>query len=512
MKWKVISASVRGSAHQRTGLPNQDAVDYGMAAKSEPAATVLAVSDGHGGGRHFRSQVGSMLAVHVTVETVREHVSRAAGLNGSADLSDLSHKIVNAWLSAVGSDLEHNPFTEEELSALINAEGEASKDSVMEHPELAYGATLLVAAATDDRVLYLQLGDGDILAVAADGATTKPIAADARLIANQTTSLCQPDAWREFRSAEIAAVEGWPALVLLSTDGYVNSFRSQEDFLQIGRDYLEMLRKQGSESLAEELPQILAEATQQGSGDDITLGMLHAEVLPAPVASPAAVGTPAATPSVTMRELTKERNTQKKKLTELETGVAGMRKQVLQLRLLAGAVVLIAVGALSRHYWLPLLHSGIAAGPAPTVAGKLPQQRPGAKDPGEGGPAGPVEDPAGTPIGGGTTGDPGAGTSKAGAAEWFLVVDGGKEIALTSGKTISSTEIVPDEARQAYARVKKQDNVLVLTNLSSDAWKVVAPDTGKESTYAKNDNLILHQGVKINFHKGASATLDFRGK
>ena len=511
MKWKIISASVRGSAHQRTGLPNQDAVDYGMADRSEPAATVLAVSDGHGGGRHFRSQVGSMLAVHVSVETVREHVCRTPGLNGSADLSELSQKIVNAWLSAVGSDLQHNPFTEEELAALTNAEGEVSKDSVVEHPELAYGATLLVAAATDDRMLYLQLGDGDILAVAPDGATTKPIPVDARLIANQTTSLCQPDAWREFRSAEIAAAQGWPALVLLSTDGYVNSFRSQKDFLQIGKDYLEMLREQGADSLAEELPKILADATQQGSGDDITLGMLHAEVLPAPVPSPTAGATPATTPSVMIRELTKERSTQQSKLTELEAGVAGMRKQVLQLRLLAGFLVLLAAGALSRHYWLPMLHGGSAV-PAPVVAGKSPQKRPGIRNPDPDGPAGPVEDPKATPVIGGTEDDPRAGAPKAAAAEWFLVLDGGKEIALTSGKTISSSELVPEEGKRVYARVKSRDNVLVLTNLSSDAWKVTTPNSGKESTYAQNDSLILHPGVKINFHQGASATVDFRGK
>jgi hypothetical protein len=506
MKWKVISASVRGSAHQRTGLPNQDAVDYGMADRSEPAATVLAVSDGHGGGRHFRSQVGAMLAVHVSVETVREHVCRTPGLNGSANLGELSQKIVNAWLSAVGSDLENNPFTEEELSVLANAEGEGSKDSVMEHPELAYGATLLVAAATDDRMLYLQLGDGDILAVAPDGATTKPIAADARLIANQTTSLCQPDAWREFRSAEIAAGQGWPTLVLLSTDGYVNSFRSQEDFLQIGKDYLEMLREQGSDSLAQELPQILADATQQGSGDDITLGMLHADVLPSAVPQSTLTSAPATTPSATIRELTKERSTHQKKLAELETGVAGMRKQVFQLRLLAAALVLIVVGALTRHSWLPLFRGGAKA---PVVAGKLPQKRPGAKNPGQ---EGPVEDPAGSPADGGTADDPGAGAPKAAAAEWFLVLDGGKEIALTSGKTISSSEVVPEEAKHVYAKVKKQDSVMVLTNLSTDAWKVAAPDGGKQSTYAKGDNLILHPGVKINFQKGASATADFRGK
>jgi len=35
---------------------------------------------------------------------------------------------------------------------------------------------------------------------------------------------------------------------LLSTDGYANSFRSDEDFLKIGHDYLEIIREQGISS------------------------------------------------------------------------------------------------------------------------------------------------------------------------------------------------------------------------------------------------------------------------
>ena len=90
----------------------------------------------------------------------------------------------------------------------------------------------------------------------------------------ETTSLCQPEAWKDFRSSWVTK-PALPSLVLLSTDGYANSFRSDEDFLKIGQDYLEIIRQQGIASLAEELPTILTEATQQGSGDDITLAILQ---------------------------------------------------------------------------------------------------------------------------------------------------------------------------------------------------------------------------------------------
>jgi serine/threonine protein phosphatase PrpC len=511
MKWKVISASVRGSSHQRTGLPNQDAVDYGIAPRSDAAAAVLAVSDGHGGGRHFRSQVGSMLAVRVAVETVREHLARSPGLSGPAALAEVGQQVVEAWQSAVGSDLAHNPFTEAELTKLLTAEGEASKDSVVANPELAYGATLLVAAATDERMLYMQLGDGDILAVAANGTTTRPIQADDRLVGNQTTSLCQPEAWREFRNAEVAAADGFPALVLLSTDGYLNSFRSQQDFLQIGTDYLQILRDQGSDSLAEELPRILTEATQQGSGDDITLGMLHVEVLPSATDVPAASapGKPIVTQSAMIRELTAERTTQQQQLAELSSKVAGARKHMLQLRLIIAAAILIAIGAITHQHWWPVLHTkpshlpGPGAGPIekrPSKGGKDPEKG----SPGKGGP-GSIDDPADTPV----AADPAA-EPKPSGDKWFLVAADGEEVALTSGKTISSSQLVPEEARHAYAKVKKQDNILVLTNLSSDPWTVISPNTGKKSIYNQNDVVTLHPDMKISFHKGAYAIITVR--
>jgi hypothetical protein len=187
---------------------------------------------------------------------------------------ELERKIVNGWLAAVHSDLECNPFTDAELATLEKEDGAEGRAAVENSPELAYGATLLAAGATGKVLLYLQLGDGEILSVSATGTTTRPLPPDDRLIANQTTSLCQPEAWKDFRSAWVTDA-ALPSLVLLSTDGYANSFRSDEDFLKTGQDYLEIIRQQGIASLAEELPAILTEATQQGSGDDITLAILQ---------------------------------------------------------------------------------------------------------------------------------------------------------------------------------------------------------------------------------------------
>jgi hypothetical protein len=217
----------------------------------------------------------------ITVAGTLQTFLQAITGNGRAafvpeQVHELERKMVSGWLAAVYSDLGENPFSEAELSNLEKQDGPEARSEVESAPELAYGATLLAVGATDRVLLYMQLGDGEILSVSASGTTTRPLPPDDRLIANQTTSLCRPEAWKDFRSAWVTA-PALPSLVLLSTDGYANSFRSDEDFLKTGEDYQEILRQQGIALLAGELPSILTEATQQGSGDDITLAILQAE-------------------------------------------------------------------------------------------------------------------------------------------------------------------------------------------------------------------------------------------
>ena len=282
MNWKLAHASVRGSAHVRSGRPNQDAAQCVVipGEGNIPTVTVAAVSDGHGGARHFRSQTGSALAVSASVDVMLEFFSDTSGTGrqsiDSARFADLEKSLVDNWLAAVSSDLENRPLTEEELHNLEARKGAQSRLAVENEPVLAYGATLLVAAATESLMVLLQLGDGEILCVSNDGQTTRPMPDDPRLSGSETTSLCEPEAWREFRSAWLAAPE-WPALVLLATDGYPNSFRSADDFVRIGAQYLGMIRDRGIENVTGELPQILSEASHHGSGDDITLAILQGE-------------------------------------------------------------------------------------------------------------------------------------------------------------------------------------------------------------------------------------------
>jgi hypothetical protein len=142
------------------------------------------------------------------------------------------------------------------------------------NPLLAYGATSLTVAVEESFVLYLQLGDGEILNVSATGEVTRALPEDERLFANETTSLCTRDAEKNFRVRLQTLAGEPPALILLSTDGYVNSFSDSAGFLKVGSDLLEMLRADGFDPINASLKGWLEEATRSGSGDDCTLGLI----------------------------------------------------------------------------------------------------------------------------------------------------------------------------------------------------------------------------------------------
>src|SRR3984957_8635275 len=195
MSWKVAHACIRGSSHERSGLPNQDAVQCvvtpgAQGTGAQGTVAVAVVSDGHGSARHFRSQIGSSLAVSTVAATLQTFLRESVSSNEHVpfvpeQVHELERKIVSGWLVAVQSDLENKPFTQAELGTLEKQEGAEGRAAVESCPELAYGATLLAVAATDKVLLYLQLGDGEILSVNEEGTTTRPLPPDDRLIANR---------------------------------------------------------------------------------------------------------------------------------------------------------------------------------------------------------------------------------------------------------------------------------------------------------------------------------------
>jgi hypothetical protein len=277
--WRVLGHSVRGASHLRAGLPNQDALLWWSPAGQGPPIAIV-VSDGHGSEKSFRSEIGSQLAVETALELLRELLAalpRSPSLSAVKRTAEerLPQEIVRGWQAAVDAHLTSKPITDEELASVAEKRGERARREVLDNPRLAYGATVLATLVTESFLLFVQLGDGDILVVLDSGDVVRPIPRDARLIANETTSLCTARAWREVQLRFQASVGGLPALILLSTDGYANSFVNEAAFLKVGSDLLQILREDGADAVEENLATWLEEASVAGSGDDISLGILY---------------------------------------------------------------------------------------------------------------------------------------------------------------------------------------------------------------------------------------------
>ena len=263
----MITGSARGAAHRASGLPNQDAV----ASQDGPGGVVVAIADGHGHVRHFRSADGAALAVEVACRVAGEAGARlAADTTGDKEAEragqELARAVVSGWRSAVAAQLEARPYTVEEQFIL---------DRSADTPVVPYGSTLLVAVIAAPWLICAQIGDGDMLAVRPDGSSFAPVAGDDRLDGRRTTSLCQPDALASFRTGAHDLRQVPLAALLLATDGYGNAQADEPWQPSVGRDLAELAACRDRHWFGPEVPGWAERcASAEGSGDDATIALV----------------------------------------------------------------------------------------------------------------------------------------------------------------------------------------------------------------------------------------------
>jgi serine/threonine protein phosphatase PrpC len=276
--WKIIAKSVRGPTHVRSGVPNQDDVEYDMG-----KLVVAAVSDGHGSSKCFRSDRGSQLATETAIEVVEDFFGgdweSLSPRDRQHQLEDrLPKRIVSEWRNKVRHELTEFPLSVEEQEKMATFRSAGSKDSWDEIPYVVYGATLLTVVITGSFVVYLQLGDGDILTVLDSGDVDRPLPNDDRHIGNETTSLSSEKAAYDFRVVMKSSIECLPSLILMATDGYSNSFKDDDSFRKTGSDFCSLLASpEGISDVKKNLEEWLTESAKM-SGDDVTLCLLYREI------------------------------------------------------------------------------------------------------------------------------------------------------------------------------------------------------------------------------------------
>ena len=258
--WDVIAGRVTGRSHLAAGRPCQDAVLW----THGEGFLAVAVADGHGGARSPYSDVGAMLAVEVAVELLAEfhrELPRDAVPAAYRHFAEqqLPRRLVHAWQQRVMEADHAGP----EAGGLL----------------VSYGTTLLACLACEQFLYFLQIGDGDILTVDAAGRVQRPLPADPRLLGNDTTSLSGDQAWRDARVRILPGSTEPPELVLLASDGYGNSFADEAGLLQAAGDFLNLVQAGEAPQVRRALDGWLAETSAEGSGDDISVALLHRDAV-----------------------------------------------------------------------------------------------------------------------------------------------------------------------------------------------------------------------------------------
>ena len=120
-------------------------------------------------------------------------------------------------------------------------------------------------------VFAFQLGDGDICY--ANATELELVIEPEKMLGVETHSLSRDNAWEKAITVvrRFDTEDNLPAMFALSSDGFANSYKSEDEFHNTVIDYLEMINEHGAKAVEENLPSGLSETSSMGCGDDITM-------------------------------------------------------------------------------------------------------------------------------------------------------------------------------------------------------------------------------------------------
>lgn len=272
MDRQIYGESVQGASHIRNGAVCQDS--YKTVQVSDDVA-LIAVADGHGSASCPHSKTGSRIAVNVFCR-IMEDLLHNFSENMDFFMTFLNREGEVKVAQAIDEEWKRRVWkahTDNKREKPTGENGDIDKSAVYK----MYGTTLLGLMITPTFIFAFQLGDGDILYVDAD--EIQPVIEGDKILGTETHSLCRMDAWKKaitlIRKRDES--EHTPYFYLMSTDGFANSFRSQNDFYITCRDYYKLIQEHGFRAVTSNLKEWLRETSELGCGDDITVVMAYFE-------------------------------------------------------------------------------------------------------------------------------------------------------------------------------------------------------------------------------------------
>ena len=266
MKRVVFGTNVQGASHIRSEVECQDSYKTHYCSDG---TIIMAVADGHGSKSCPYSKTGSTIAVNVFCKIMSEYIKNyndsseqlLTYLNREGD-TKVAREIDSEWKCRVEKIHRKN-----KRDIPINESGEPDKSKIYAQ----YGTTLLGLVLFNDYLFAFQIGDGDIVFVSNDSIDS--VIKGDKILGVETHSMSKNDAWKKAITVvrRMSFDSQLPAMFLMSTDGFANSYKNEDEFNKTCSEYLEMINQHGVKAVSDNLKSWLSETSAFGCGDDITV-------------------------------------------------------------------------------------------------------------------------------------------------------------------------------------------------------------------------------------------------
>lgn len=206
MNFYILEKSVIGYKNM---IKNSSSQDY-LKVEKINEGLICTIADGHSGDFFTQSHKGSKFACEAAINVIKKYVSK--------DINEIDYLLENKVLQKEICD---------EWRFLVNCDIEKNLPRVFKYNYFKYGTTLLSVLLTEQYILYIKLGDGDIL--------LKKDKQLQKILQSYNTKLVDCIAEDEAYEKIIYKIEENKkdiSDIIIFSDGFENSFISYNDMIE----------------------------------------------------------------------------------------------------------------------------------------------------------------------------------------------------------------------------------------------------------------------------------------
>ena len=249
-------------------LNNKVCQDF-SASYHDEERTIITCCDGHGGNIYIRSNLGSKFASEAIMKVFKNITKYDTRKFSQEDyLKSIKLQILCEWNNLVENHLSKHKIQEKEISFLTENE----RYKLFDNKAKAYGSTMLGCLLINNKLLIVQLGDGEIFLLKNKNINSPFAEEEDEPVGNITYSLCEEDAFSHIKII-CHDFRKWDG-ILLCTDGLINPYLSYKNFeASFAYPLFKELEKNGNLSIISIFVNNMAQ--RLGIGDDVSLSFIY---------------------------------------------------------------------------------------------------------------------------------------------------------------------------------------------------------------------------------------------